>query len=192
MAVKTQLPVRHSHHCCDSQGVRRPTKQGKLKKINGFWEKYSSEIILWVLVRLAKARKCNKGLGNSRAPPHSNFAKSLQSGQTLFDPADWSPLGSSIHGILQARMGCHALVQGIFLTQESKPDRTLVSPPLAGEFFTTSAIMAMNILSKFSNKLYCYCNFFFFTPTDRHTLKWKYQLKKNPVLDRLSSRIILQ
>ena len=47
---------------------------------------------------------------------------------------------SSVHGILQARilgMGCHALLQGILLTQGSS--LRLTSPALAGGFFTTSA-----------------------------------------------------
>ena len=38
------------------------------------------------------------------------------------DSMDCSPLGSSIHGILQARileLSCHFLLQGIFLTQGS-------------------------------------------------------------------------
>ena len=35
-------------------------------------------------------------------PPHLH-AKSLQSCLTLCDPVDWSPPGSSVHGILQAR-----------------------------------------------------------------------------------------
>ena len=34
-----------------------------------------------------------------------------------FDHMDWSPLGSFVQGILQARIGCHFLLQGIFLTQ---------------------------------------------------------------------------
>ena len=41
---------------------------------------------------------------------------------TLCDPMDCSPPGSSVHGIFQARntgLGGHALLQGIFLTQES-------------------------------------------------------------------------
>ena len=49
-------------------------------------------------------------------------AKLLQSCLTLFDPMDRSPPGSSVHRILQARileLGCHALLQGIFLTQGS-------------------------------------------------------------------------
>ena len=40
------------------------------------------------------------------------------------DPMDCSPSGSSIHGILQARIlewVCHFLLQGISLTQESNP-----------------------------------------------------------------------
>ena len=36
-------------------------------------------------------------------------------------------------------MGCHALLQGIFLTQGSNPC-IFMSPALAGRFFTTSAI----------------------------------------------------
>ena len=42
----------------------------------------------------------------------------------LCDPRDCSPPGSSVHGILQARIlgvGCHALLQGIFRTQGSNP-----------------------------------------------------------------------
>ena len=45
-------------------------------------------------------------------------AKSLQSCLTLCGPVDCSLPGSSVHGILQARiLGCHALLQGFFLTQ---------------------------------------------------------------------------
>ena len=43
-----------------------------------------------------------------------------QSCATLCDPMDCSPSGSSVHGILQnTGVGCHALLQGIFLTQGS-------------------------------------------------------------------------
>ena len=47
-----------------------------------------------------------------------------QSCPTLCNPIDCSPPGSSVHGILQARIlewGCHALLQGIFPTQGSNP-----------------------------------------------------------------------
>ena len=67
-------------------------------------------------------------------------AKLLQSCLTLCNSMDCSPQGSSVHGVFQARnpgMGCHFLLQGIFLTQtEHSP---LMSPALAGGFFTTSA-----------------------------------------------------
>ena len=51
-------------------------------------------------------------------------AKSLQSCLTLCDPIDDSLPGSAVPGILQASntgVGCHFLLQGIFLTQESNP-----------------------------------------------------------------------
>ena len=42
---------------------------------------------------------------------------------TLCNPMDYSPPGSSVHGILQARIleGCHAFFQGIFPTQGLYP-----------------------------------------------------------------------
>jgi len=43
---------------------------------------------------------------------------------TLCDPKDWSPPGSSVHGDSpgkNTRVGCHALLQGIFPTQGSNP-----------------------------------------------------------------------
>ena len=45
--------------------------------------------------------------------------KLLQLCPTLCNPLDCSPPGSSVHRILQARtrVGCHALLQGIFPTQ---------------------------------------------------------------------------
>ena len=52
-------------------------------------------------------------------------AKKLQSCPTLCDSMDHSPAGSSVHGILQARIlewlgvGYQALLQGIFWTQGS-------------------------------------------------------------------------
>ena len=52
------------------------------------------------------------------------LAKSLQLCPTLCDPMDCSSPGSSVHGILRARIlewGCHALLQGIFPTQELNP-----------------------------------------------------------------------
>ena len=47
-----------------------------------------------------------------------------QSCLTLCDPMDYSPLGSSVHGIFpgkNTRVGCHFLLQGIFPTQGLNP-----------------------------------------------------------------------
>ena len=47
-----------------------------------------------------------------------------QSCLTLCDPMDCSPPGSSVHGDFSGKStetGCHALLQGIFLTQRSDP-----------------------------------------------------------------------
>ena len=38
---------------------------------------------------------------------------------TVCDPVDCSPPDSSVHGILNTGVGCHALLQGIFLIQGS-------------------------------------------------------------------------
>ena len=51
-------------------------------------------------------------------------AKSLQSCPNLCDPTDCSPPGSSVSGDSPDKnngVGCHALLQGIFPTQESNP-----------------------------------------------------------------------
>ena len=65
---------------------------------------------------------------------HESGSEVAQSCPTLWDPVDCSLPGSSIHGILQAKIlervaisfsntgvGCHFLLQGIFLTQGSNP-----------------------------------------------------------------------
>ena len=60
-----------------------------------------------------------------------------QSCQTLCSLMDCSPPGSSVHGGdspgKNTGVGCHALLQGIFLIEP-----TSMSPALAGEFFATS------------------------------------------------------
>ena len=53
----------------------------------------------------------------------SLLVKVTQSCLTLCGPVNWSPPGSFVLGILQARMlECHSLRQGIFLTQRSNLD----------------------------------------------------------------------
>ena len=72
-------------------------------------------------------------------------AKSLQSCLTLCDPMDCSLLGSSVHGILQARnsstnwSGLTCPSPGDLPNPGIEPE-SLLSFALAGRFFTTSAI----------------------------------------------------
>ena len=47
-------------------------------------------------------------------------AKLFQSCPTLCDPIDGSPLGFSVPGILQARVGCHFLLQCMKVKSESE------------------------------------------------------------------------
>ena len=54
----------------------------------------------------------------------AHFLCVVQSCPTLFDPVDYNLPGSSAHGDSpgkNARVGCHALPQGIFPTQASNP-----------------------------------------------------------------------
>ena len=60
-------------------------------------------------------------------------AKSLQSCSTLCNPVDCSPPGSSVHGILHARILEWAAVPTLGMEPAS-----LTSPALKGRFFTTS------------------------------------------------------
>ena len=67
-------------------------------------------------------------------------AKSLQSCLTFFDPIDHSLPGSSVLGILQARI----LEWGAISSARGSPDPgikpiSLMSPVLAGGFFTIGA-----------------------------------------------------
>ena len=52
----------------------------------------------------------------------SAVVKSLSHVQLLCDPMDYRPPGSSVHGMFPGKdtgLGCHFLLQGIFLTQGS-------------------------------------------------------------------------
>ena len=64
----------------------------------------------------------------------------LQLCPTLCKPTDYSLPGSSVHGNPPDKntgVGCHALLQGVFLTDIEPP--SLISLALAGRFSTTSA-----------------------------------------------------
>ena len=66
--------------------------------------------------------------------------KSFQSCQTLCDPIDCSPPGSSVHGILPARiLEWVAMPFSRGFSQPGIEPTSLMSPALAGGFFTTSA-----------------------------------------------------
>ena len=68
--------------------------------------------------------------------------KSLQLCLTLCDPVHCNLLGSSVHGILQARIPEQVAMPSsrvIFPTQRSDPDLLHLLKSLAGGFFTTSA-----------------------------------------------------
>ena len=58
---------------------------------------------------------------------------------TLCNPVDWSSLGPSVHGILQARSGLPFPSPGNLPDPGIEPV-SLTSLALAGEFFTTSTI----------------------------------------------------
>ena len=78
----------------------------------------------------------------SRSVPYTkpfSLCVRAQSCLTLCDPTDCSPPGSSVHGILQARIlsGLPCPSPGDLSDPEIKPE-SLMSPALAGGFFTTS------------------------------------------------------
>ena len=76
-------------------------------------------------------------------------AKLLQSCPILCDPVDYSPSGSSVHGVLQARV-LEWVAMPSSQSMELGP-RSLMSPALTGRFFTTVHLGSpMNIYHIFS------------------------------------------
>ena len=66
---------------------------------------------------------------------------SLQLGLTLCSPVNCSPSGSSVHGILQARiLGWVAMPSSRYLPSPGIKPSSLTSPPLTSGFFTTSSL----------------------------------------------------
>ena len=65
-------------------------------------------------------------------------AKWLQSCLTLWDPMDCTPPGSSVHGILQAKiLGWVAMPHSGHFPDPGTEPASLMSPTLADRFFTT-------------------------------------------------------
>ena len=66
-------------------------------------------------------------------------AKSLQPCLTQYDPMDCSPPGSSVHGILQARILEWSAMPSSRRSSRPGMEPTSLASALAGGFFTTSA-----------------------------------------------------
>ena len=82
-------------------------------------------------------------------------AKSLQLYLTLCNSMDCSPPGSSVHGIFQARiLEWVAIPSSRGSSQPMAELESLVSPALAGGFFTTSATWEAPYLPPWPDKNY--------------------------------------
>ena len=90
-------------------------------------------------------------------------AKSLQLCLSLCNPIDCSPPGSSVHGILQARIwnGYHFLLQGIFLIQGLNSCLLCLLPWQAGSLPLAPPLMDFNsYCSTSDSKRQTACNFY--------------------------------
>ena len=105
------------------------------------------KILLTALRFISKNCPQLKRVTHSRADPLEVIgvngvcmcAKSLQPCLTLCNPIDGSPLGSSVHGILWARiLEWVAVFSSRDLPDQGMEPTSLISPTLAGEFFTSS------------------------------------------------------
>ena len=104
----------------------------------------------WVLYLFTKIGIWTRGRASCF---YSSCMLSLQSGPALCDPMDCSPPGSTVHGILQAR-----ILERVAMTSSRVSSRpriepaSLTSPVLVGRFFTISA--TWKALLKFDNGLF--------------------------------------
>ena len=79
-------------------------------------------------------------LQSSETKANFTRAKSLQSCLTLCDPVDHSPPGSSVHGILQARILEWIVMPSFRGSSQPRVELKAFAPPaFVDEFFTTSA-----------------------------------------------------
>ena len=79
-------------------------------------------------------------------------AKSLQSCPTLCNTMDYNPPGSSVHGILQARLLEWIAVPSFRGSSQPRDPALDTSPALAGGFFTTRAIWEAPIIRTYCKK----------------------------------------
>ena len=87
----------------------------------GRWEDLNAQQSVWVDYH-EELKQYFAGLCIKSSLEFGLLCLVTQSCLTLCDPMDYSLPGSSVHGISQARtgVGCHFLLQGIFLSQGSK------------------------------------------------------------------------
>ena len=85
------------------------------------------------------AASCGFSARNGKMEEACMHAKSLQLCPTLCDPMDCSPPGSSVHGFLQARILMVPCPPPGNLLNPGIGPASLLSPTLAGGFFTTRA-----------------------------------------------------
>ena len=93
-------------------------------------------------------------------------AEPLRSCSLLCDPMDWSSPGASVHSPgKNTEVGCHALLWGIFLTQEIEPT-SLMSPALVNRFFiiTSATWEAPDIYKKEKQIWLVWCQ----SPNEEH------------------------
>ena len=90
------------------------------------------------LPEIEEAEVMGEGLGESVESKRymCMHAKLFQSCPTLCNPMDYSPPGSSVHGFLQARI----LEWVAMPSSRGSFGPRIMSPALAGGFFTTSTI----------------------------------------------------
>ena len=139
---------------------------------------------------------CCLGIFLLWAQVHTNYECVLNHVQ-LCGPINCSPPSSSVHGIFQARntgAGHHFLLQAIF--PPGIEPASLVSPALAGGFFTTSATWEAPYWLSRHNQFYgdfslkewdllrSHVSLRLFFPITAALKK-----KKNPLVDTLSTRI---
>ena len=140
--------------CCTSQTLRAsllnvwpmnqqqwpPLEAGWKGKILGSISKFSESALNMILRWFTHTLKWEKH--------YSVPAKSSQSCSTLCDPMDCSLWGSSVHGILQAKiLGWVAMPFSREPSPGIEPKRSFTSPALAAGFFTTSATWETQIFA---------------------------------------------
>ena len=121
----------HRKRCSTSLSFRRMQTKTIMR--------YHLTFIRTALIKKNTSNKCWLGCSGKGTLLHCCVY--AQSCPNLCDPVNCSPPGSSVHGILQARiMGWVAMPSSRDLHNPGIEPASLTSPALAGGFFTTSII----------------------------------------------------